>query len=58
MLNLTILLEDSAREVPERTALVCEETRLSYAALNAAASQVAHGLIQAGIQKGDTVALS
>src|SRR6266702_4934526 len=58
MLNLAILLEDSAREVPERTAIVCGETRMSYAQLNAATNQVAHGLIQAGIQKGDTVALS
>jgi non-ribosomal peptide synthetase component E (peptide arylation enzyme) len=31
MLNLAMLLEDSTREVPERTAIVCEETRLSYA---------------------------
>ena len=58
MLNLAIFLEDSAREVPERTAVICEETRLSYAELNAATSQVAHGLVQAGIQKGDKVALS
>src|SRR5438874_4982876 len=58
MLNLAILLEDSAREVPTRTAIVCEETRLSYAELNAATNQVAHGLAQAGIQKGDTDALS
>src|SRR5439155_4613181 len=58
MLNLAILLEDSAREVPTRTAVVCEETRLSYAELNAATNQVAHGLAKAGIQKGDTVALS
>ena len=58
MLNLAILLEDSAREVPERTAIVCEGTRLSYAELDAAASQAAHGLVQAGIQQGDTVALS
>src|SRR5712692_1175547 len=58
MLNLAMLLEDSAREVPERIAIVCEETRLSYAELNAAASQVAHGLVQAGIQIGEEVALS
>ena len=58
MLNLAIFLEDSAREVPERTAVICEETKLSYAELNAATSQVAHGLVQAGIQKGDKVALS
>ena len=58
MLNLAILLNDSAREVPERTAIVCEGTRLSYAELQAATNQVAHGLIQRGISKGDRVALS
>src|SRR6266446_7003728 len=58
MLNLAMFLEDSAREVPERTAIVCEGTRLSYAQLNASANQVAHGLARAGISKGDTVALS
>ncbi len=58
MLNLAILLEDSAREGPERTALVFEETKLSYAEVNAAANQVAHVLALAGIHKGDTVALS
>jgi long-chain acyl-CoA synthetase len=58
MLNLAILLEDSVREVPERTAIVCEGTRLSYAELQAAANQVANGLVQAGISRGDKVALS
>src|SRR5439155_16906594 len=55
---LAILLEDSAREVPERPAIIFEATKLSYAAVNAAANQVAHGLVEAGIKKGDTVALS
>jgi long-chain acyl-CoA synthetase len=58
MLNLAILLDDSAREVPERTAIICEGTRLSYAQLQAAANQVANGLVQRGIQKGDKIALS
>src|SRR5260221_2415105 len=57
MLNLAMLLEDSAREVPERTAIVCEGTRLSYAELQAAANQVANGLVQAGISDGDKVGL-
>ena len=58
MLNLAVLLEDSAREVPERPATIFEGTKLSYEAVNAAANQVAHGLMKAGIKKGDTVALS
>ncbi|GER89952.1 long-chain-fatty-acid--CoA ligase [Dictyobacter vulcani] len=58
MLNLAVLLDDSAREVPERAAIIYEGTRLSYAALQAAANQVANGLVQAGIRQGDTVALS
>jgi long-chain acyl-CoA synthetase len=58
MLNLAMLLDDSAREEPERTAIIYEDTTLSYAELNAAANQVANGLVQAGIQKGDTVGLS
>src|SRR5258708_20051034 len=58
MLNLAMLLEDSAREVPERIAIVCEGTRLAAGELQAAAKQVANGLVQAGISKGDKVALS
>src|SRR5579872_7445805 len=58
MLNLAVLLDDSAREEPERTAIIYENTKMSYAELNVAANQVANGLVQAGIQRGDTVGLS
>jgi long-chain acyl-CoA synthetase len=58
MLNLATLLEDSAREKPTRTAVIFNETKLSYAAVNAAANQVAHGLVGLGVQPGDKVALS
>lgn len=30
MLNLAMLLEDSAREVPKRAAVIFEDTELSY----------------------------
>ncbi len=58
MLNLAVLLEDSARSVPDRDAVVCGTTRLTYAELDAAASRVAAGLAARGIGPGDHVALS
>ncbi|MBV9208710.1 MAG: long-chain fatty acid--CoA ligase [Actinobacteria bacterium] len=58
MLNLAVLLEDSARNVPDRVAVACGPTRLTYAELDAKASQVAGALAARGIGPGDRVALS
>lgn len=58
MLNLAMLLEEATRQVPERTAVIFNEMKLPYAAVNAAANQVANGLTAIGIQPGDKVALS
>ncbi|MCW2780212.1 MAG: putative acyl-CoA synthetase [Marmoricola sp.] len=58
MYNLSILLEDSSRQFPDRDALVLGDTRLTYAQVNAAANQVANLLVSKGIERGDKVALS
>jgi long-chain acyl-CoA synthetase len=58
MLNLAVLLEDSAREVPDRDAVVLGGTRLTYAQVDAAANQVANALVARGVGRGDRVALS
>jgi long-chain acyl-CoA synthetase len=58
MLNLSVLLEDSARRYPDKEAFIFNETTLTYAQINAAANQVAGGLQKMGIQAGDKVALS
>ena len=58
MLNLSVLLEDSARRYPDRDALVLGDTRLTYAQVNGAANQVANLLVERGIQPGEKVALS
>ena len=50
-------LEDRARRSPEKTALVCDGRRLSYAEVDAAANRLARGLAAAGVQRGDRVAL-
>jgi long-chain acyl-CoA synthetase len=58
MLNLAVLLEDTARELPDRFAIVFNETKLTYAQVNGAANQIANGLSALGIGRGDNVALS
>ncbi|MYW20948.1 AMP-binding protein [Streptomyces sp. SID2955] len=58
MLNLSVLLEDSARAYPNRDAVVLGPTRLTYAQIDAAANRVANLLVDRGIWPGDKVALS
>lgn len=55
--NLASLLEDSAANYPERTAIVLGDIRLNYAQINGAANQVANLLASKGIGAGDRVAL-
>ncbi|MEM9718875.1 MAG: long-chain fatty acid--CoA ligase [Bacteroidota bacterium] len=58
MLNLSVILEDSARRYPKKDAFIFMDTHLTYAQINGAANQVANGLKNMGIQPGDKVALS
>ena len=58
MLNLSVLLEASAFKYPDRPAFTFMDTTLSYSQINGASNQVANGLINNGISKGDKVALS
>ena len=58
MLNLAVMLEDSARNVPDRDALVLGDKRLTYAQVDAGANQVASLLVERGIEPGDKVAMT
>jgi long-chain acyl-CoA synthetase len=58
VLNLAMVLEDSARNVPTRDAVVLGATRMTYAEVDAAANQVANLLVSVGVEPGDKVALS
>jgi long-chain acyl-CoA synthetase len=58
MLNLAVLLEDSALNVPERYAVICGEARFTYSEINAKANQLANALKKIGLEKGDKVAIS
>jgi long-chain acyl-CoA synthetase len=58
VLNLSVCLEDSAANLPDRDAVVLGRTRLTYAQVNGAANQIANLLVSRGISPGDKVALS
>jgi long-chain acyl-CoA synthetase len=57
-LNLAWLLDHQAHLTPDRLAIVCGPTRLTYRQLNALACQAAGGLRALGLQPGDHIALS
>src|SRR5258708_19643576 len=56
-LNLAVILEESTKRNPDKVAIIFDDFKLTYAQLNAAANQVANGLVDAGIKPGDRVAM-
>ncbi|BAU53989.1 long-chain-fatty-acid--CoA ligase [Mucilaginibacter gotjawali] len=57
MLNLSVILEDSANRYPVKPAFTFMDTSLTYSQVNGYANQVANGLRAIGIRAGDKVAL-
>jgi acyl-CoA synthetase (AMP-forming)/AMP-acid ligase II len=56
-LNLADLFESLADAIPERTAVVAGDRRLSYRALEERANRLAHALARRGVGPGDHVGL-
>ncbi|MCE7000690.1 non-ribosomal peptide synthase/polyketide synthase [Saccharothrix sp. S26] len=52
------LFEAQARRTPDATALVCGDTRLTFAEVDARANRLAHHLLRAGVGREQVVALS
>ena len=50
-------LENSAKRLPDKVALVCGEDRLTYRQLNHLADRLAHSLVDMGIRRQDRVAI-
>jgi len=50
-------LEESARRMPDKTALLFQDQRFSYKEIDAISNQLAHALIDAGIKRGDRVSI-
>ena len=55
--NLKLMLEKTASEVPQQTAVVLGSRRVSYRELDETSNRIANALISLGIKKGDHVAI-
>lgn len=55
--NVGNILRFDARNYPRKEALVCGETRLTYAQLNERVNSLANSLLKLGIRKGDNVSI-
>ena len=58
MLNLAVILEDSARRYADKDAFLFMDQKMSFRQLDMAANQVANALVDLGIRPGDKAALS
>ena len=50
-------LQNSAERFPDKTALVCDDQRLTYAEIEARTNRLAHALAAHGVQRGDRVVI-
>ncbi len=58
MLNLSLILEDAALKLPNKTAFILDDKQLSFVELNQQANTVAGYLNSNGLEKGDKIALT
>lgn len=58
MLNLSVMLTDSARDVPDEIAVIQGERSMTYREVDAAANRIAALLLDVGIEPGERVAMS
>ncbi|MBF0121129.1 MAG: long-chain fatty acid--CoA ligase [Desulfobacterales bacterium] len=58
MLNLATIFDYSAKNYPQKKAIIFANKHFSYAQVNSLINQIGNGLKNSGIKKGDKVALS
>ena len=56
-MNVSEIIKRHVAETPEKTAIIFEDRRISYAELNRLVNRAAEGLTQMGFKKGDVLSL-
>jgi len=56
-MNVSDIIKRHVAETPEKTAIIFEDRRISYAELNRLVNRAAEGLTQMGFKKGDVLSL-
>ena len=56
-MNLGYLLNNSASKYPEKTAIISDEGRWTYRAFNKRTNRLASAMLNAGLKKGDRIAI-
>ena len=52
MLNLAIVLSENAQRFPDRTAVICDDRKFTYAELEAITNRLANSLVKLGLHPG------
>jgi len=56
-MNVSNIIKRHLKETPEKTAIIFEDRRISYADLDTLINRTAHGLLKMGLRRGDIVSL-
>jgi acyl-CoA synthetase (AMP-forming)/AMP-acid ligase II len=56
-MNVGNLLNNSASKYPEKTAIISDEGRWTYRAFNQRTNRLAGAMLNAGLKKGDRIAI-
>ncbi|MBU1742445.1 MAG: long-chain fatty acid--CoA ligase, partial [Proteobacteria bacterium] len=56
-LNMSRIVSDNARKIPDKTAIIFEDRRISYVELDRLINRMASGLLASGLRQGDVVSL-
>ena len=56
-MNLRVMLEETVRRYPDKTAVALDDRKLSFGELDEASNKVANALLKMGLSKGDRVAI-